>query len=155
MRFETDLFQNALNRTMDNRMRKKTMEEELAQKRLLMREQASYENQSLSPEEKLFRLSQQKPDEFREYMQVKNTITPYQQAMLGIQRGQLGLQSQRIGVENTPDKQRLVQFLVGQGIAPDEALDRVGLKKPPPSKEEEMQMLLRSLDKIPAEGASR
>lgn len=111
MIFDREAFLNSYNRSNDERMKKKTMEEELAQKQQLMREQAALEDQALTPELKLFRLMKQNPNEFRAFMEAKNAMSPYQEAMLGIQRGQLGIQSQRAGAENMTPQQRNFNFL--------------------------------------------
>ena len=112
---------------------KYTMEQELAQKKKLLEMQAELENQSLTAEEKLFRLAQQRPAEFQKFMEMKNALSPYQEGMLGIQRGQLGIQSQRVGAENTTPLQKNLPFLRQQypNLTPEEILQMLvpGAKK--------------------------
>lgn len=107
---------------------RKTREQEFMDKQRLLEAQANLENQSLSAEEKLFRLMQQQPDEFRKFMELKNMMTPYQQGMLGIQRGQLGIQGAKLGEDRMTPQQKNYQFLIKQGVPPKEAMERVGLK---------------------------
>lgn len=110
---------------------KKTMEQELAQKMQLMREQADLENNQLSAEEKLYRLSQQDPAGFQKYMEIKNALSPYQEAMLGIQRGQLGLQGARLNQQNITPQQQNFYFLKRQfPNKPEEEILKILYKEP-------------------------
>lgn len=107
---------------------KKTREQEFMEKERILRMQSQLENEQLSSEEKLMRLMQKDPTQFQEFMSIKNMMTPYQQGMLGIQRGQLGVQAARVNADSTPEKLRIVDTLMKQGIPREEALDRAGLR---------------------------
>jgi len=129
MIFDREAFLNSYNRSYDKRAKKTTMEQELAQKRMLMQEQAGLENQSLSAEEKLFRLYAQNPEAYGKFKEASNSfLTPYQQGMLGIQGGQLKLQGAKLGQESVTSQQKNYEFLRKQGVPHEEALDRSGLR---------------------------
>lgn len=88
---------------------KKTQEQELMEKMRLLNYQSQLQNSQLGDLEKRYRLMMSDPEGFQRLMELNNMMTPYQQGMLNVQRGQLGIQREkyRSGLKPEPVKKIL------------------------------------------------
>lgn len=128
---------------------KKTQEQELMEKMKLLNYQSQLKDSEMSDLEKQYNLMRNDPAGFSEFMGLKNMITPYQQGMLAIQRGQLGIQGAKLNGEKMPSQQKLFDFLKSKypNMPDNEILARINLEYKPPalSQEEQLKALMGAL----------
>lgn len=128
-------FSSGFNRMLDQKEKKKAIEQELKNKMALMGYGAQLENQALIPEQKLLQTFQSNPELFQQYQTSKD---PFKQQELGLQGRGLDIRQQEAnteaaykkfiqssggGASGAGPKQRDFQFLMSlPGMTQEQAL---------------------------------
>lgn len=114
----------------DAKDKKRTMEEEYAQRMKLIQEQSRLQDQELTPEQKLMRMYQGNPQGFTQFRQALDPNAPAEMELkrgaLGIQQGNLDLDRQYKNYQmnnQSTARQRDLQFLMQlPGMTQEKAL---------------------------------